>query len=499
MFEKINNKIESVEPPEKVVVLQEYEAEVMTQKQAMKISMELRETYAKKLATRNYGEMENAVLSYDSARTLALVDKQIVGAISFQWDEVSKVVFISHVGTLKAPKGTGAELVRTAVETAYKGKWGMALESTYEAIPFWKRLGFVPDKKVPYVFGADFKRVTQIREALGAKKKLNRDDNMFDKQKLRIENLDQEQLNKASDRELAVFRLRFGQLWNKHFQKCDDIIVGSLNRYDLITKYRMLLKMMRKRDLEHSTEAIDREAFKRAMQIKKAGLDIAQLEPVVLCANAVFIKEDFLQDEDDEIEVIIKSDIEEPNEALEEAITEMLGGQLDRACVFIYTKDFSGSCIPLFHDVLSPVLEIEKIEMQERTDFSELGEQKFERNVPIVPLLKGKVEERIVYGIVYEPDTEDSQGDEANAEEIRKAAYQFMEECQTFKVMHKGKNVKVRILENYIAPVDFTIEGKSVKKGSWVLVTRILDNKIWKAIKKGKLTGYSMAGYARTA
>lgn len=321
---------------------------------------------------------------------------------------------------------------------------------------------------------------------------------MFDKQKLRIESLDQEQLRKASDRELAVFRLRFGQIWNKHFHKCDDIVVGSLNRYDLIAKYRMLLKVMRERDLEHSTEPLDREAFKRAMQIKKAGIDIAQLEPVVLCPNVVFIKENFLEDED-EIEVIIKSEMEEPNEALEEAITKMLGEQLDKACVFIYTKDFSGSCIPLFHEILSPVLTLEKTEMQKGTDSSELGEKKFERIVPIVPLLKGKVEERIVYGIVYEPDEEDSQGDEANADEIRKAAYQFMEECQTFKVMHKGKKVKVKILENYLAPVDFTIEGKSVKKGSWVLVTRILDAKIWKAIKKGRLTGYSMAGYARTA
>ena len=37
---------------------------------------------------------------------------------------------------------------------------------------------------------------------------------------------------------------------------------------------------------------------------------------------------------------------------------------------------------------------------------------------------------------------------------------------------------------------------KKVKKGSWVLVTRILDEEVWKAVKDGTLTGYSMAGYA---
>ena len=322
---------------------------------------------------------------------------------------------------------------------------------------------------------------------------------MFDKhfQKLRIEDLTQEQLAKSKDRELHVLRVRFMGLWNKHFQKNEETVVGSLNRNDLITKYRMLLKVMRDRDLEHSTEGIDKEAFKRAMEVKKVGLDIAQFVPILLNRNTVVIKEDFA-DEDD-IEVIIYSDVDEPNEVLEEAVTKMLGGQLNKDCSFVYTSDYSGDCIPLFDEVLRPVSKIEKVEMQNVEDSSKLGEKKFERIIPIVPILKeNKGEEHIVYGIVYEPDEEDSQGDEANAEEIRKAAYQFMEQVQTFKVMHKGKNVKVRILENYLAPVDFKIEGKSVKKGTWVLVTRILDKKIWKAIKKGKITGYSMAGYART-
>ena len=316
--------------------------------------------------------------------------------------------------------------------------------------------------------------------------------------KPRIENLKQVQLEKTSDRDLLVLRLKFIQLWDKHFQKCDDIVVGSLNRGDLIAKYRMLLKAMHKRSLEHSTEGIDREAFKRAMEVRKDGLDIAQFESITLCKNAVFVKVDFIEAE--EVEVIIQSDDEEPNEVLEEAVTKMLGEQLDKPCTFSYTRNFDGECIPLFNEVLIPVQKIEKIEMRCTEDLSKFGEKKFEVEVPVVPVLKAaKEDEHIVYGIVYEPDEVDAQGDEANAEEIRKAAYKYMEEVQTFKVMHKGRNVKVRILENYLAPVDFTIEGKSIKKGSWVLVTRILDKKIWKAIKKGKLTGYSMAGYARTA
>lgn len=326
---------------------------------------------------------------------------------------------------------------------------------------------------------------------------------MFDKIKLRVEDLTQEQLVKASDRELHVLRLRFMGLWNKYLEKNEDVVVGSLNRNDILTKYRMLLKVMKGRSLEHSTEPIDRRTFKKAMEIKKVGIDIAQLKPILTEAAMVFLKADFAVDdsgaEGEEIEVIIKSDVDEPNETLEKTIADMLGQQFEKDYTFVYTTDFSGECIPLFDAVLRPVCKVEKIEMQKVKDSLKPGKPAFEKEISLIPLLKGtKKEERIVYGIVYEPDEEDSQGDVANAEEIRKAAYQFMEDCQTFKVMHKGSNVRVRILENYIAPVDFTIEKKSVKEGSWVLVTRILDPKIWKAIKKGKLTGYSMAGYARS-
>lgn len=128
-------------------------------------------------------------------------------------------------------------------------------------------------------------------------------------------------------------------------------------------------------------------------------------------------------------------------------------------------------------------------------------EKSFEKaismNVPIVAAIEKSADERIVYGIVYEPDVVDAQGDQANAEEIKKAAYHFMENNPTFKIMHKGKPVNTKVLESFIAPDDYTIEKRKVKKGSWVLVTRILDKKLWKDIKSGKFTGYSMAGYAK--
>lgn len=122
--------------------------------------------------------------------------------------------------------------------------------------------------------------------------------------------------------------------------------------------------------------------------------------------------------------------------------------------------------------------------------------EKFEKSIPI---FIEKADEHIVCGIVYEPDTEDSQGDSASAEEIQKACYHFMENVRKFKVMHKGQNAKIKILENYIAPQALTINDRKIKKGSWIITTRILDMKLWKAIKDGTLTGFSMAGYAKVS
>ena len=130
------------------------------------------------------------------------------------------------------------------------------------------------------------------------------------------------------------------------------------------------------------------------------------------------------------------------------------------------------------------------------TDEEDFDDVAFEKSIPI---FIAKADEHIVCGIVYEPDTVDAQGDEASEDEIRKAAYRFMEEAHEFKINHKGKAVDIKVLESYIAPQDLTIAKQKVKKGSWVLITHVVDDGIWKDIKDGKLTGYSMAGTAQTA
>ena len=71
-----------------------------------------------------------------------------------------------------------------------------------------------------------------------------------------------------------------------------------------------------------------------------------------------------------------------------------------------------------------------------------------------------------------------------------------METYRNIGLQHRRYiNESVRILESFIAPVDYkTDSGDMVKKGSWLMGVRILDDEIWAAVKSGKITGFSFGG-----
>ncbi|OAT71886.1 XkdF-like putative serine protease domain-containing protein [Parageobacillus thermoglucosidasius] len=108
---------------------------------------------------------------------------------------------------------------------------------------------------------------------------------------------------------------------------------------------------------------------------------------------------------------------------------------------------------------------------------------------------KEEEEQKLVYGVVYEPDVVDAHGDFMTAEEIEKAAHVFMKDYRNIDKQHDFNAGVGEVVESYIAPTDFKIGDEEIKKGSWVLVTKASDE-IWEQIKKGEITGYSMAGTA---
>lgn len=136
-------------------------------------------------------------------------------------------------------------------------------------------------------------------------------------------------------------------------------------------------------------------------------------------------------------------------------------------------------------------------------DLSKLAQPTLARATPpsviaknYVPILKTD-EERFVLGIVLEPETVDAQKDIYSASEVRDAAHKFMADFQNLGLMHREiVTGRVKILESYVAPAEFALDGTAVKKGTWLLAVRVTDDALWKEIQTGGLTGFSIGGNA---
>ncbi|MCU6720614.1 XkdF-like putative serine protease domain-containing protein [Porcipelethomonas ammoniilytica] len=110
-------------------------------------------------------------------------------------------------------------------------------------------------------------------------------------------------------------------------------------------------------------------------------------------------------------------------------------------------------------------------------------------------IVKTDTDSHYVTGIVYEPMTEDSQGDYMTEEEIRKAAHWFAKNGDGIDIQHNfEKFEKAEVVENWIAKADFEIGKEKVKKGTWLMTVEITDPDVWAAVEKGEITGFSMGG-----
>ena len=137
---------------------------------------------------------------------------------------------------------------------------------------------------------------------------------------------------------------------------------------------------------------------------------------------------------------------------------------------------------------------------EERVDAKE-KQLPCERPVTKFTITKIDKKQHIVGGVVYEPDEVDTQGDYADKKEIEKAMYRFMEKYATntkrIRINHKGKKYFFPIIESFIPDHDITKGGQKLKAGTWWLMIKVPDEKIWKDIESGNLTGFSMGGRAK--
>lgn len=132
--------------------------------------------------------------------------------------------------------------------------------------------------------------------------------------------------------------------------------------------------------------------------------------------------------------------------------------------------------------------------------------------VPIYIKKSEDEEEHIVFGVVLEPNDgtdkgiplePDAHGDIYSADDIKKAAYSFMEDDDAGNqgFMHKFfMNDDFALLENYVTKGKTEIETPDkiveLRKGTWVMSIRVNSDSVWKMIKNGEITGFSIGGVA---
>ena len=112
-----------------------------------------------------------------------------------------------------------------------------------------------------------------------------------------------------------------------------------------------------------------------------------------------------------------------------------------------------------------------------------------------IPIIKLDEEQRIAYGVVLEPETEDSQGDVIGVEEIERTAHGFLLESRRIGLGHTRKILAAPV-ESFVAPADFKFGNEEIKKGSWVLGVKIFDEQIWRDVNAGLFQSFSVGGFA---
>ena len=354
---------------------------------------------------------------------------------------------------------------------------------------------------------------------------------------MKIEEINKTDIKKVDDRELYSLRLRFLQVWKKHFEKPIEK-KEELDRSSILEKYQVLKKEMDARKLNHGIKEIDKILFKKSIY----NLDVPSLKEFVIVEDFISLAGDYVKNPKNvkKADIIIRSK-KGQNEGLGEFASDVISEVIKKSCNVIWKIGGPDSnCIPLFDIVLRPKPITKKVEIDKpETNDDELekvetynceciecgykmkseihcnqlkcpecggqmrraerpgpGQKSTAKVTKSIRLFKIDADKQIVGVVVYAPDEVDTQGDKATAEEIEKAAHKFNLGKRSFKIMHEGKEIDVDLLETYIMPANITIGKEKVKKGSWFVVCHINDTKIWKKIKSGELGGISMGGEA---
>ena len=103
-------------------------------------------------------------------------------------------------------------------------------------------------------------------------------------------------------------------------------------------------------------------------------------------------------------------------------------------------------------------------------------------------------EKRLLTAVVLRPDEPDLHDEVYSAEEVEKACHNFNLNCRNANLQHVKQvdNSVLAVVESWVAKADFELGDGQVKKGDWVMTMHVPSEAVWKAVKNGTFTGFSI-------
>lgn len=133
-----------------------------------------------------------------------------------------------------------------------------------------------------------------------------------------------------------------------------------------------------------------------------------------------------------------------------------------------------------------------------------------EDDIPGIPLKVVKsvdTEKRLATFVVLEPQdadytTTDAHLDWYDEETVEKACHSFNRSMKRANILHMVNTDGFEFIESYITKADMLIDGRYVKKGSWLATIYVIDEPeydwIWEGIKDGTFNGLSIQCMGKT-
>ncbi len=110
----------------------------------------------------------------------------------------------------------------------------------------------------------------------------------------------------------------------------------------------------------------------------------------------------------------------------------------------------------------------------------------------MAPIVKSLQEDqRLATFVVLIPEEYDLHGHIYSAEEVQAACYDFNTKSGRANLLHKAETDAFTFQESYVLPCDIELDGKPIKKGTWVATIKATPE-IWPFIKSGELNGLSI-------